>query len=175
MTKTILCAALAGMTLCCAALADETADVIATPRTFLGMELIESKPLNEVWIDSGFLSYHFNRNENLNGNNYGLGADYRFSTVSALTAGRFYNSNREYSDYLGMYYQPLAVGPLRIGAVAGGFNGYPNMKNGDWFLAAVPMVSGEWNRFGINLAFVPTLKNRLYGALSLQIKVKVWD
>jgi len=147
----------------------------AQPSTFLGMDIIDSKPLNEVWIDSGFESYHFNRNEGLNGNNYGLGADYRLSTTTALTAGRFYNSNRDYSDYAGIYYQPLQLGPFRLGAVAGGFNGYPNMKNGGWFLAAIPTASAEWGRFGINLAFVPTLKNRLYGAISLQIKIKVWD
>lgn len=175
MKKQFLCAALAGLALCRLACAGEVAEVSAASPTFLGMDLIASKPLNEVWIDSGFLSYHYNRNENLNGDNYGLGADYRFSTVAALTAGRFNNSNREYSDYLGVYYQPLAVGPFRIGAVAGGFNGYPNMKNGNWFFAAVPMISGEWDRVDINLAIIPTLQNRLYGAISLQIKIRVWD
>jgi len=143
--------------------------------SFLGMDIIESKPLNEVWIDSGFLSYHWDRDKNLNGNNYGLGAEYRFSTVATVTAGRFYNSDRAYSDYAGIYYQPIELGPFRLGAVAGGFNGYPNMKGGGWFLAAIPMASAEWGRFGINLAFVPSLQNRLYGAISLQIKVKVWD
>ena len=149
--------------------------ITATTPSFLGMDIIDSKPLDEVWIDSGFLSYHWDRDEGLNGNNYGLGGEYRFSTVSSVTVGRFYNSNREYSDYAGVYYQPIELGPFRLGAVAGGFNGYPNMKNGGWFAAAIPMASAEWNRFGINLAFIPTLKNRLYGAISLQVKVKVWD
>ena len=180
--KKILIAAL--LSIACNALvwAQENTDinksetpVATTTPSFLGMDIIESKPLEEVWIDSGFLSYHWDRDEGLNGNNYGLGAEYRFSTVSSVTVGRFYNSNREYSDYAGVYYQPIELGPFRLGAVAGGFNGYPNMKNGGWFAAAVPMASAEWNRFGINLAFVPTLKNRLYGAISLQIKVKVWD
>jgi len=163
---------------CCTAgsmcYADE-ANAPAQSPTFLGLDLIDTQPVSEVWIDSGFASYHFNRNEGLNGNNYGLGAEYRYSTVSAVTVGRFYNSNRDYSDYVGLYYQPLALGPVHLGFVAGGFNGYPNMKNGGWFLAAIPTASAEWNRFGFNLAFVPTLKNRLYGALSLQIKVRVWD
>ncbi len=151
-----------------------TASAVAAP-SFLGMDIIESKPLNEVWIDSGFLSYHWDRDKDLNGNNYGLGAEYRFSTVATVTAGRFYNSDRAYSDYAGVYYQPIELGPFRLGAVAGGFNGYPNMKGGGWFLAAIPMASAEWGRFGFNLAFVPSLQNRLYGAISLQIKVKVWD
>jgi len=176
--KKNLLATLLALTVTAPAWADDApAAVAAAPetKTLLGVDLIDSTPLNEVWIDSGFASYHWDRDKGLNGNNYGLGAEYRFSTVAALTAGRFYNSNREYSNYVGVYYQPLQLGPFRIGAVAGGFNGYPNMKEGGWFLAAVPMVSAEWNRFGINLAIVPSLQNRLYGAISLQIKIKVWD
>ena len=183
MIKITLFAALLGLTVSTPILADENPVPVpasvpvptAEPKTILGMNLIDSTPVNEVWVDSGFASYHFDRDKGLNGNNYGLGAEYRYSTVSALTAGRVYNSNREFSDYLGVYYQPLQIGPFRVGAVAGGFNGYPNMKNGGWFLAAVPMIGAEWGRFGINLAIVPTLQNRLYGAVSLQIKVKVWD
>lgn len=145
----------------------------ASGKTFLGLEVIDYQPLSEVWIDSGFASYHFDRDRNLNGNNYGLGAEYRFSTENALTVGRFYNSDRYYSNYAGVYYQPLQWGPVRFGAVFGGFNGYPHMKEGGWFLAAVPMASAEWGRFGLNLAYVPTLQNRLYGAISLQIKIKI--
>lgn len=180
MIKKILCASVFGFTFSSIIYAQEntpaakTEPSSATP-TFLGMDIIESKPFNEVWIDSGFLSYHWDRDQNLNDNNYGLGGEYRFSSVSAITFGRFYNSDRKYSNYAGVYYQPLKLGPFRLGAVAGGFNGYPNMRNGGWFLAAIPVLSTEWNRFGINLAFVPTLKNRLYGAISLQIKIKVWD
>ena len=92
--KKILLPALLGLTIAIPACADD-APVSAT---LLGMDLIDSTPLKEVWIDSGFASYHWDRDKGLNGNNYGLGAEYRFSTVSALTAGRFYNSNREYSD-----------------------------------------------------------------------------
>lgn len=180
MLKKILCVALLGFSLNSTLWAQESsqpvrADVPSTTPTFLGMELVESMPVSEVWIDSGFLSYHWDRDRHLNNDNYGLGAEYRFSTVSSITVGRFYNSDRAYSNYAGVYYQPIALGPLRLGAVFGGFNGYPHMKNGGWFLAAVPMVSAEWQRVGFNLAFVPSLQNRLYGAVSLQIKVKVWD
>ncbi len=164
--KKLLCASLLLFTLFHPAMAEDT---------FLGMDLIDSQPVNDVWIDSGFYSYHFDRNANLQSNNYGLGAEYHFSTVSAVTAGRFYNSDRAYSNYAGLYYQPLALGPLHLGVVAGGFNGYPHMKNGNWFLAAIPMASAEWGRFGLNITVVPTLKDRLYGAVSVQLKVKIWD
>jgi len=136
--------------------------------------IVDSKPINEVWLNPGFYSYHWQRDAGLNGNNYGFGVDYRFSTTTSFTAGEFYNSNRATSDYLGFYYQPVAIGPVRLGAAIGGFNGYPNMKNGNWFLAAIPVASVEYERVGLNLSFVPSYQNRLYGALSFQFKLKVY-
>ncbi len=137
--------------------------------------MIENKPLNETWLNAGFYSYHFKRDKDLNDSNPGLGAEYRFSTVSSVTAGRFYNSDRAYSNYAGLYYQPIAIGPFRIGAVVGGFNGYPKMRDGGWFLAAIPTISYEYKRVGLNLAIIPPYKDRLYGALSFQLKLKVWE
>ena len=135
---------------------------------------IDSKPINELWLNPGFLSYHWQRDKDLNGDNYGIGADYRFTTVLSATAGEFYNSNRETSKYAGIYYQPIALGPVRFGAALGGFNGYPNEKNGGWFLAAIPVLSYEYERVGLNLMIVPSYKDRLYGSLSFQLKLKVF-
>jgi hypothetical protein len=134
---------------------------------------IESQPLDEIWVNPGFYSYHFQRDKGLHDENLGLGMEYRFSTVTSFTAGRFYNSDREYSDYLGFYYQPFRIGSLRLGAAIGGFNGYPKMREGGWFLAAVPVISYEYERVGLNLGIVPTYKDRLYGAFSFQLKVKL--
>jgi hypothetical protein len=138
-------------------------------------EVIESAPLKEVWLNAGFYSYHFDRNADLNDSNPGLGVEYRFSTVASATAGRFYNSDRAYSNYIGVYYQPFKVGPVRLGAVVGGFNGYPKMRDGGWFPALIPTASFEYQRVGVNVAFVPKYKDRLYGALSIQLKLKVFD
>jgi hypothetical protein len=136
--------------------------------------LIDSKPINELWLNPGFYSYHWQRDKDLNGNNYGIGADYRFSTVLSATLGEFYNSDRDHSKYVGIYYQPVAIGQVRFGAAIGGFNGYPKEKNGGWFLAAIPTASYEYERVGINVMFVPSYKDRLYGALSFQLKLKVF-
>ena len=138
-------------------------------------EVIESAPLKEVWLNAGFYSYHFDRDADLNDSNPGLGAEYRFSTVASATVGRFYNSDRAYSNYIGVYYQPFKVGPERLGAVVGGFNGYPKMRDGGWFPALIPTASFEYKRVGVNVAFVPKYKDRLYGALSIQLKLKVFD
>jgi hypothetical protein len=57
--------------------------------------------------------------------------------------------------------------------VVGGFNGYPNAFGGGWFVAALPVVTLEGESFGLNLALVPPLKDRLYGAVSFQLKLRV--
>ena len=134
----------------------------------------EPAKLSEWWLNAGFATYHFQRDKDLNGSNPGLGVEYRYSEDAALTAGRFYNSDREYSSYAGWYYQPFRLGPLRLGAVVGAFNGYPKMRDGGWFPALIPVASMEYRRVGFNLAFVPSYKDRLYGGLSLQVKVKLW-
>jgi hypothetical protein len=139
-----------------------------------GFETIEAKPLQEVWINGGFYSYHFQRDKGLNDSNPGLGGEWRFSTVASVTAGRFYNSDRAYSNYAGVYYQPWKIGPVRIGAVVGGFSGYPKMRDGGWFPAAIPTLSYEYERVGVNVAIVPSYKDRLYGALSIQLKLKAF-
>jgi hypothetical protein len=134
---------------------------------------IENQPLSELWINPGFYSYHFQRDKGFDDTNPGFGAEYRFSTVASLTAGRFHNSDRRMSNYAGVYYQPWSIGPLRLGAVIGGFDGYPKMRDGGWFLAAIPVVSVEYQRVGVNFAIVPTYKERLHGAFSVQLKFKL--
>jgi hypothetical protein len=136
---------------------------------------IKPKAKNEWWINPGFVSSHFDRSAGYNNANWGLGAEYRFSTVASVTAGRFYNSDREYSNYAGVYWQPLAIGPIHVGAVAGGFNGYSKTNNGGWFAALVPAITIEGKRLGANLFIIPTVGDRVHGALSLQVKLKVWE
>jgi hypothetical protein len=136
-------------------------------------EKIEGKPLSELWMNAGFYSLHFQRDKGLNDKNPGLGVEYRLSTVTTLTAGRFYNSDRAYSNYAGVYYQPFAIGRVRLGAVVGGFNGYPKMRDGGWFLAAIPAASMEFDRVGLNISVVPTYKDRLYGAISFSLRLKL--
>ncbi|MGW8392477.1 hypothetical protein [Pseudoduganella sp. HUAS MS19] len=135
--------------------------------------VIENQPLSELWVNPGFYSYHFQRDKGFDDTNPGFGAEYRFSTVASVTAGRFHNSDRQMSNYAGIYYQPWAIGPVRLGAVVGGFNGYPKMRDGGWFLAAIPVVSVEYQRVGVNFAIVPTYKERLHGAFSVQLKFKL--
>ncbi|HEU5435072.1 MAG TPA: hypothetical protein VFU95_01535 [Telluria sp.] len=136
---------------------------------------IDAAPQSQLWIDSGFLTYHFNRDKDLNGSNTGLGVEYRFRGDLAATAGRFYNSDRAYSNYVGAIWQPYAIGPVRLGAVIGAFNGYPKTRDGGWFPALIPAATFDYQRVGVNVAIVPSYKDRLYGGISVQLKLKVFE
>lgn len=137
--------------------------------------LIDSTPLSQTWLNGGFYSYHFQRDKGLADANPGFGIEQRLSTVASITAGRFHNSERKLSNYAGVYYQPVALGSVRLGAVIGGFNGYPRMRNGGWFLAAIPVASFDYRSVGVNVAFVPNYRDRLYGALAVQLKLKLFE
>jgi hypothetical protein len=139
------------------------------------IQIIQLESKRQVWVNPGMVSYHFQTNQNLNGGNWGAGLEYRFNTVASLTAGRFYNSDRAHSNYAGMYYQPIAIGPIKIGAVIGGFNGYSSTNNGGWFPALLPALTWEGDRVGANVFLIPTVGDRVHGAISLQLKLKVWE
>jgi hypothetical protein len=136
---------------------------------------IDAAPKSEFWVDSGFLTAHFNRGKDLNGENHGLGAEYRFSGTMAASVGRFYNSDREYSNYAGVIWQPYAIGPVRLGAALAAFSGYPHMRSGGWFPAAVPTATFEYQRVGVNIGVVPSYKDRLYGGISVQLKFRLFE
>jgi hypothetical protein len=135
---------------------------------------VDAVQASEFWLDSGFATEHFNRSRNLNGGNRGFGVEYRFSTTAVATAGGFVNSDRAWSDYAGVIWQPYALGSIRLGAALAAFNGYPRMRGGGWFPAAIPTATYEYKRVGVNVGIVPSYKDRLYGGISVQLKVRLF-
>jgi hypothetical protein len=150
------------------------APIVSAAETTGFISIAESKPISELWLNPGFYSYHFQKDKGLNNSNFGLGGEYRYSTVSSVTLGIFDNSDRQTSRYVGWYWQPLEFGPLRFGAVVGAVDGYPHMLDGGWFIAVIPTASIQYKLIGANLMFVPSYKDRLYGAISLQLKLRVF-
>jgi hypothetical protein len=139
------------------------------------VQIVDPQAKSQLWINPGMVSYHFQQDKNFNNGNWGAGLEYRFNTVASLTAGRFYNSDRAYSNYAGAYYQPLAIGPIKVGAVFGAFHGYPTTNNGGWFAAALPALTWEGDTVGANVFVIPTIVDRVHGAISLQLKLKVFE
>ena len=137
--------------------------------------IIEAEKRSELWINPGMYSYHYDKSQSFNNNNIGVGAEYRFSTVASITIGGFKNSNSTHSNYVGIYWQPISLGPVNIGVVGGGFNGYASTNNGGWFPAIFPAATIEGKWVGANMFFIPTVGDRVHGAISLQLKLKVLD
>ncbi|MEY4449059.1 MAG: hypothetical protein RLZZ433_2074, partial [Pseudomonadota bacterium] len=104
--------------------------------------------------------------------NPGIGLEYALDDTWSVTTGRFINSDNARSNYLGAYYQPWYVGTFKLGVVGGAFNGYPKAFNGGWFPAVLPVASWESRNLGMNVMLVPPLKDRLYGAVSFQLKYR---
>jgi len=128
--------------------------------------------LERTWVNPGFYSYHFERDKNLKNTNTGLGIEVPFNDTYSLTAGVFANSDRATSHYVGVYVMPFDIGPFKAGAVVGGFNGYPNANHGGWFPAIIPVVAIEGPQLGLNVSFVPTVQDKLHGAISFQLKYR---
>jgi len=132
----------------------------------------------QVWLNAGQFSYHFDRSLDLREDNVGFGAEVLVAPDHALMAGTFINSNRARSHYAAYQWRPLHWEPAGIhvsaGIVIGAFDGYPNMRNGGWFIGAMPVLSVEGKWFGANFTIIPTIKDRIDGAVAVQIKLRVW-
>lgn len=131
--------------------------------------------LRKAWINPGFYSYHLQRDKDLNNVNTGLGFELPLTDTYSVTAGVFHNSDRATSHYVGVYAMPYRLGPFKAGAVIGGFNGYPRAFDGGWFPAILPVISMEGRQLGLNISFVPTVGDKLHGAVSFQLKYRFAD
>lgn len=132
----------------------------------------------QVWINPGVYSYHFNRNAGYRNDNVGFGAEVLVARDHGFMAGSFINSDRERSHFAAYEWRPLH-GAIDTVGVGGGiafaaFDGYPRYHSGGWFLAPLPVVSFEGRYLGLNVSAVPTIKDRLHGALMFQLKLRVW-
>lgn len=139
------------------------------------LRVVEPEKKSELWLNPGMYSYHYDKSQSFNNNNLGIGFEYRYSSVSSITIGTFKNSDSTQSNYAGIYWQPLAFGPVNFGVVAGGFNGYQSSNNGGWFPAIFPAATIEGKWLGANLFFIPTVGDKVHGAISLQLKIKIID
>ncbi|MDM0114943.1 hypothetical protein QTI66_22530 [Variovorax sp. J22R133] len=128
--------------------------------------------LGQLWISPGFYSAHFDRSEGLKNENPGIGFEYPLGNAWSLTAGVFNNSERRTSHYLGAFWMPLEWKGMKFGAAIGGFNGYPNANDGGWFPAVIPTMAIEGQHWGLNIALIPDIKDRLHGAISFQLKFR---
>jgi hypothetical protein len=132
----------------------------------------------QVWINPGIYSLHFDRGRNLREDNVGLGAEVLLSRDHGLMAGTIINSDSQRSRYGAYQWRPWHWQPddlnISAGVIIAALDGYPRMRNGGWFLAALPVVAIEGERLGVNFSVIPTIKGRVHGAAAIQVKLRVW-
>jgi hypothetical protein len=131
-----------------------------------------------VWISPLIYSLHFDRSKDLRNDNWGLSVEVALAPDHALIGGNYINSNGERTHYGGYEWRPLhwqaASLEFSAGVAVGAFDGYPNYHDGGWFVAALPVLAIESRYFGVNLSVIPTIRDRLDGALAIQFKLRVW-
>ena len=134
----------------------------------------ESEPV-QVWLDPGFLSYHF-KDENYRQDNWGFGVGVFIAPEHGFIAGTFLNSNDERSHYAAYHWRPLGWNPagvsVRAGLALGLIDGYANTNDGHWFPFVLPALTAEYGRLGANFLIGPAPNGR--SALALQLRLRVW-
>ncbi|MGE0558008.1 MAG: hypothetical protein AB7E73_03415 [Burkholderiales bacterium] len=144
----------------------------------LGGSQAKAAETPQLWLNAGTLSYHFDRGRDFREDNVGFGAELWVTRDHGIMAGTFINSDRVRSRYGAYQWRPLhwklAGVDIGAGVAAGAFDGYPRYDNGRWFAVVLPVLSIEYRRFGANLFIVPTIRDRLDGAVSLQLKLRAW-
>ena len=145
--------------------------------TLLAHGVAMGEPIS-LWVNPGVYSLHFDRDKDLRDENVGLGFELLPAPRHALMAGRYINSNRARSHYAAYAWRPLqrkVIGlDLFAGVVVGAFDGYPNYRDGGWFVAPLPLLALEGRRFGANFTIIPALADRLDGAIAVQFKLRLW-
>lgn len=160
---------LAGMMLVGGAAASET-ERKTTPTT-------ENDTGSQLWLTTGFRSYHFKRSAGYNENNTGLGFEWRFNSEQAIVGGFYDNSVRRDSHYLHYVWTPIRLASIRLGGAAGIIDGYPEMNGGKIAFSLIPVASLYFKIFshdaGLNLVYIPTVTQRVDGSLALQLKIRL--
>lgn len=118
----------------------------------------------ETWMVVNGLAQHLDHNSYCNNHiTKGFGIEH-----SGWSLGIYDNSNCNLSAYVAKSWLPLAVGSVRIGAIAGAVSGYANVP----LPAAGLVATYERERWGTNLVFIPPFADSSPGVLWLQLKFR---
>lgn len=141
---------------------------------FLTILVQNSCQASELWVNTGGVSYHFDRSKSFNEVHAGFGVEWRANEDLSVMVGFHNNSLNLRSRYASVQYQPLHLGPVKIGVSVGALDGYPLKRDGGAFFAAIPMATIEGKRFGVNIGVIPDIPSQhIDGAVVVQFKVRI--
>ena len=121
------------------------------------------------WLSLGGGTIHFCQSCAYNDANMGLGLQHNVTPDLRALGGVYYNSYYKATFYAGAAYQPLQVGWMRFGVMAGAVTNYPNLK---YPFMALPALSIEGDRMGVDILGVPSVGNHT-GLISANLKYKL--
>lgn len=137
----------------------------------------ETQAESQLWLTTGFRSYHFKRSAGYNENNSGIGFEWRFNDERRISGGVYDNSVRETTHYLHYVWTPLQLSAVRVGAAAGLIDGYPELNDGKLSFSLIPVATLDFQIFshdvGLNLVYIPTIAKQVDGSLALQFRVRL--
>lgn len=106
-----------------------------------------------LWVTTGLRSWHRDESQlHYRQNNVGIGLALEMPHDLSLVAGTYVDSDNRRSNYGAVMYQPLHLGGVHFGALAGVVSGYVPHRLSD---AVLPMASYEYKWAGINLFWYP--------------------
>lgn len=158
---------------CSGALLLALAGLTASARAeFFPEASLQSSNRGQFWVNLGGMSQHFENASRFNQQNFGFGIEYQVDPRRYLVLGGYHNSVRKETRYVGGAWMPLAVGPVKLGVIAGVADGYPKMRNGGFFPIALPVVSVETKHVGANFVIMPSVADKVSGCVALQLKYR---
>lgn len=136
---------------------------------FVLLMITSSASRSDTWLSIGGASVHACHSCGYNNFNPGLGLQHDVDADLRIIGGVYYNSYYRAAVYAGAGYQPLRYGMLRFGVMGGVVTNYENLKIP---VMALPVVSVEGKRFGIDLLGFPSVGSRT-GLITANLKYKL--
>jgi hypothetical protein len=125
----------------------------------------DTRLIQQVWLNPGFFSWHFDRSLDLREDNWGIGVEVAFAPDHAAMVGNFINSDGDRSRYGAYLWRPLHWRPYGIdvhaGIAVGAFDGYQRVNSGGWF-GACPCLPSRAATGG-SIFRQPTIEDRVNG------------
>jgi len=128
---------------------------------------------SKIYISPWMQSWHFDQEAGFNNENYGLGFQIDLEDAHSLNIGAFKNSEYHWSRYVSRTWYPLELKKIKVGILAGIFDGYEKESNGGWFLAMMPVFTLSREGYAVNVTAVPSYEDRIRGAIVLQVLLAI--
>jgi len=127
------------------------------------------------WVLTGFLSKHFSEDNRENDKNFGVFFEHDFSKQWGLYFGQYENSGKIRSHLIAATWQPMHIGPVRVGFEGGIVDGYMQLNRGHFAPAALPFLSYTMGPVKANLFCIPPVIKTAAPVCSLQFGANLED